>query len=73
MPGSTIKEEAHAPIDRRADDATWEDIQYAIYVHRSIEAGLKDCEDGRLVSMDEVRRRFNRGPQVTADFRSPLT
>lgn len=33
MPGSTIKEEAHVPIDRRADDATWEDIQYAIYVH----------------------------------------
>jgi hypothetical protein len=39
---STIKEEARRLIERLPEDATSEDLQYEIYVHQAIEAGLKD-------------------------------
>jgi hypothetical protein len=58
MPGSTPKKEALKIIERLPDDATWEDLQYEIYVRQSIEAGLKDSREGRAVSLEEARRRF---------------
>jgi predicted transcriptional regulator len=62
MPSSTIKEEARRLIERLPEDATWEDLQYEIYVRQAIEAGLKDSREGRTVPLDEARRRFGLGP-----------
>ncbi len=62
MSSSTIKEEARRLIERLPDDATWEDLQYEIYVRQAIEAGLKDSREGRTVALDEARRRFGLGP-----------
>jgi hypothetical protein len=42
MSTSTVKEEARRRVERLPDDATWEDIQYEIYVRQAVEAGLKD-------------------------------
>ena len=56
MSATTVREEAHRMADRLPDDATWEDLLYQIYVRQSVEAGLEDCRDGRLVPVDEVRR-----------------
>ena len=39
-------------------DATWEDLQYEIYVRQAVEAGLKDSREGRTVSLEEARSRF---------------
>ncbi len=58
MSASTIKEEAHRLIDRLPEDATWEDIQYEVYVRQAIEAGLKDSRESRVVPLEEARRRF---------------
>jgi hypothetical protein len=55
MNANGIREEARNLIDQLPDDATWDDLQYLIDVRRSIEAGLADCEAGRLVSTIEVR------------------
>lgn len=63
MSNSTIKEEARRLIEQLPEDATWEDLQYEIYVRQAIEAGLKDSRDGRTVPLDEARRRF--GPPLT--------
>jgi hypothetical protein len=41
MPTRTLKEEALRIIEALPDDATWEDLQYEVYVRQSIEAGLK--------------------------------
>jgi hypothetical protein len=57
-----IKEEAHRLIDQLADDATWEDLMYEIYVRQAIESGLKDCLEGRTAPVEEVRRRFGLSP-----------
>ena len=54
----TIKNEARRIIEQLPDDASWEDLIYRFYVRQSIEAGLRDCEAGRVESVAEVRRSF---------------
>ncbi len=55
---SSVKDEARKVVERLSEDATWEDLQYEIYVRQSIEAGLKDLREGRTVPLAEVRRRL---------------
>jgi hypothetical protein len=55
---SSIKTEAIRLVEQLPDDATWDDLQYEIYVRQSIEAGLKDCREGRTIPVAEVRRRL---------------
>jgi predicted transcriptional regulator len=54
----TAKQEVRRLLDEIADDATFEDIQYHIYVREKIERGLKDVEEGRVVSEEEMDRRM---------------
>jgi predicted transcriptional regulator len=61
MEQTTIKEEARRIVERLAADATWEDLQYEIYVQQSIDAGLKDSREGRTVPLEEARRQFGLG------------
>lgn len=58
MATATVKEEARRLVESLPDDATWEDLQYQIYFRQAVEAGLKDSEEGRVVPLDEARRRF---------------
>ena len=58
MPNLTVKEEARQLVEQLPEDATWDDVFYQIYVRQSIEAGLADCRQGRLVPVAEVRRRL---------------
>ncbi len=51
---ASVKEEIHALIDRLPDDATYEDIEYAIYVRREIELGLQEAETGPFYTLDEA-------------------
>jgi hypothetical protein len=57
MVNATVKEEARRLIECLPEDATWEDLQYEIYVRQAIEAGLKDSQEGRTVPLDEARQR----------------
>ena len=54
----TVREEARRLVDQLPVDATWDDVLYQIYVRQSVEAGLDDCRTGRLVPVEEVRRRL---------------
>lgn len=56
----TAKEEVRRILDALPDDATLEDIQYRIYVRQAIAAGLRDVDEGRVVSQAEVERRMSR-------------
>jgi len=55
---NTAKEEIRALLDRVPDNATYEEIQYHIFVRQKIARGLQDVEAGRLVDQDEAERRF---------------
>jgi predicted transcriptional regulator len=54
----TVKLAAKALLDALPDDATWEDVQYHLYVRQQIEAGLEDEAAGRLIDTDEMRQRL---------------
>ena len=38
--------------------ATWDDVMYRVYVRQAVEAGRDDAAAGRLIDVEEVRRRF---------------
>ena len=56
---STIKAEARRIVDQLPDSASWEDLIYRLYVRQSIEAGIKDADQGRVESVEDVRRSFS--------------
>jgi predicted transcriptional regulator len=56
----TAKKEVRRILDSLPDDATLEDIQYRIYVRQAIDAGLRDIDQERVVSQEEVERRMSR-------------
>lgn len=58
MPAATVREEARKLVEQLPDDATWDDLLYQIYVRQSIEAGLEDCRDEKLVTTAEVQERL---------------
>jgi predicted transcriptional regulator len=57
MPRSA-KQQAAEMIRDLPDQATWDDIMYELYVRQKIEQGLRDGDEGRLVSQEEVERLF---------------
>jgi len=59
---ATIKDEARRLVERLPEDATWEDLQYAIDFRQAVEAGLKDTREGRTVPLGEAHRRFSPRP-----------
>jgi predicted transcriptional regulator len=56
----TPKEEVRKMLDQMPDDASFEDIQYHIYVREKIQRGLKDIEEGHVLSQEEVERRMSK-------------
>lgn len=55
---SPIKQALHELADKLPDECTWEDVMYQIYVRQQIEQGLRDVEEGRLISHEEILREF---------------
>jgi hypothetical protein len=58
MKNVKVKSEAMVLVEGLPEDATWDDLMYRIYVRQAVDAGLRDSEAGRTVSVDEVRARF---------------
>ena len=55
------KEQAKKVLDALPDDATWDDIMYQMYVSEKIASGLKDLEEGKIVSHGDVKKHFRLG------------
>ena len=66
MPATSPKQAARRLVERLADDASFEDIQYELYVVQKVERGLRDVEDGRTTPHDQARARLSRwlGPET---------
>ncbi len=52
------KQQVAEILEKLPDDASFEDIQYHIYVRQKIEQGLADVAAGKVVSHAEVQRRL---------------
>lgn len=55
---STAKKEVKKLLNQISDEASYEEIQYHTYIRQKIERGLKDAEEGRVLSQEEVERRM---------------
>jgi predicted transcriptional regulator len=55
---SIAKEEARKLIETIPDDASWDDVMYEFYVRTKIEIGLEAADAGKVVSQEEVEKRF---------------
>ena len=55
---ATVKDEIRRMIESLPDDATWEDVQYSIYVRERIERGRGEAAEGKILDEDEVERRM---------------
>ena len=49
------KQEVLAMISQLPEEATADDIMYALYVKTSLDEGLRDIEEGRTLSLEEAR------------------
>ncbi len=58
----SVKQEAQRIITELAEDATWDDLMYSIYVRQAIESGLSDSEAQRTLDVKAVRARFGLQP-----------
>jgi predicted transcriptional regulator len=57
---NTAKTEVMAILDRLPDDASFEEIQYRIYVRQKIERGLQDVREGRTITQEEFEQRIEK-------------
>lgn len=60
MPTTSPKQAARRLVDQLDDDASFEDIQYELYVVQQIERGLQEVEAGKTVSHEEARAHLSR-------------
>jgi len=57
---SSAKEAVRNVLQQIPDDASFEDIQYHIYVCDKIERGLAEVQEARLLNQEEVERRMQK-------------
>ena len=56
----SAKEEVRRLLDCLPDNASFEDIQYHIYVRQKIDRGREDIEAGRTISEEEFEARMSK-------------
>ena len=55
---STVKEKAKETLEKLPEDATWEDLEYAVFVRKKVEEGLEAVRRGDLISQEEMEKKF---------------
>lgn len=56
----TAKQEVSDLLNRLPDNCTLEDVQYHLYVLQKIEQGLKDVEEGRVYTQEEIEKKMSK-------------
>jgi len=51
---ASIMREARRLVDQLPEQASWDDLIYAIYVRQAVERGIADADAGRIVPGDQV-------------------
>ncbi|HET9136364.1 MAG TPA: hypothetical protein VFO76_07000 [Candidatus Kapabacteria bacterium] len=54
----TAIDQVRIMLDTLPVDATLEDIQYHLYVIQKVEQGLRDIEEGRVISHEEMKKEI---------------
>lgn len=56
----TAKQEVMELLRGLPDDTTLEEIQYRLYVRQKVKRGLRDVEEGKTYSQEEVEKRMGK-------------
>ena len=56
----TAKQEVMELLKELPDDTTFEEIQYHLYVRQKIQRGIKDVEEGRTYTQEEMEKRMGK-------------
>jgi len=51
-----LKKETNRLLEKLPKDADWDDLMYHIYVRKKVDAGLRDSEEGRVFTSDQIRK-----------------
>jgi predicted transcriptional regulator len=54
----TVKQIVHDIADHLPDHASLDDAMYALYVRQKLEEGLRDLDEGRTYTQEEVEQQF---------------
>lgn len=54
----TVKQIVHDIADHLPEQATFDDVMYALYVRQKLEKGLRDLDEGRAYTQEEVEQRL---------------
>lgn len=54
---STPKAQLLQLLSAMPDDSSYEDLEYEMYVRHKIRAGMKDYEEGKVFTLDEVKQQ----------------
>lgn len=57
---ATAKEEIRKMLDTLPDNATWEDVQYSIYVRERVERARLEADQQKLIDQEEIESRMKR-------------
>lgn len=58
MTATSVKNEAKRLVENLPDTASWDDLMYGVYVRQKIEEGIKAADEDRVLTHEEVRKRF---------------
>lgn len=54
----TVKQIVHDIADHLPEQATFDDVMYAIYVRQKLEEGLRDLDECRAYTQEEVEQHL---------------
>ena len=54
----TAKQDVRDLLEKLPDEATFDDIEYQIYVLHEIREGIAEADRGELIDHEEVKRRM---------------
>jgi predicted transcriptional regulator len=54
----TVKQIVHDIADHLPEQATFDDAMHALYVRQKLEEGLRDLDQGRTYTQDEVEQKL---------------
>ena len=57
---TVVKEQVVEMVERLPDDFTIDDILDEIYFKSQVDAGLKELDEGKVISHEEVERRLSK-------------
>ena len=56
---SIVKKEAKKILNNLPDEASWDDLMYEMYIRKKIDEGIKAADEGKILSHEEVKKRFS--------------